>query len=349
MNQNKNRPWRQLNKTMSKIIPAAALAVSLISVSCSDNNDPVIKNDSYRLINESDSTVLFELLQNSLDIIDMDKDKIGKMTVADINGMTYLYANSDLRVGKKKYDFKFELRYFDDINQYKISYLQISSIGSYVPVEMDVANLPEGLKRLDKVEHLNIFGQGIKGELPDDILCGYKDLKRIDITSTGLTKLPETLFSPDLKIAEISNNNDLKSLPESVTSLKSPGFPETYFRIQFNGLTGKCPSIPDAFVNFCGNEFTEIDWNGVSRFVEDGSNIFLRGTNLEYNNIGGVIPDVVLNDTVKLWMLYRTIGKQKDNIRFSNMPSPDELYKRITEYKGNHPEDHLVDPENYNI
>lgn len=347
MKQTKNRPWKRMNNSLSKIISATLLAVYLISVSCSDINDPDMRNGSCRLINESDSTVLFELLQNSLDIIDMDKDKIGKMTVADINGMTYLYDHSDLRVGKKKYDFQFELRYFDDINQYKISYLQISSTGLYDPVGMDVADLPEGLKRLDRVEHLNIFGHGIKGELPDDLLCSYKDLKRIDIISTGMTKLPESLFSPDLKVVEIHSNIDLCSLPESVSSLKSLGYPETAFNITGNGITGDCPNIPDAFVNFSLNNFTGIDWNGVSRFVEDGPKIFLRGVDLEYNRIGGTIPDEVLNDTVKLWMLYISTGEQQDNIRFSNLPSADEMHKRIKEYKKNHPRNHLVDPEKY--
>lgn len=319
---------------MKKLNLIAGILFSILTAyaftACS-SDEPVVEDEPAKgpdMFYPADSTFLYELVKEATGFDDGFLD--GKLLInfADtVNSMPH-----EPRFYMKIQGVK------DENGQWRIWGVELYCYKKTNPTPV----IPESIKNLDYLTDLLIFGKGWTGNMPDYI-ADIKNLKSLSICSTSYYSLPDDIFTEDMVMVDIDCNDNLVSLPSSVTRLTNKWEGDRVFFIFANeSLSGKVPPITNAAIGMWKNGFTSFDYNGISkRHRGPDGKVYLTGAFLEGCHINELVPDSILSDTVALCDFNTQLGGYQEGGRPANMPSYEEIIKMRKEYIRNHPEDSL--------
>lgn len=189
-----------------------------------------------------------------------------------------------------------------------------------------------------KLEHLlslRVKGYGLYGNVPKEI-ADLKFLMSLEISDTKMTgELPNNLFTEQLEAVLIERNpHIIGKLPSSIVKLRSSPNLNRIFFIRENGLTGDIPEGIKANVALEGNKFTSYPLSLAGKYK-----LRRYGINAINNRLSGVVPDSILNDTVKLYYFHATTHPQQEGYGYSNWPPTGEIENNYNTYIKNHPDE----------
>lgn len=246
-----------------------------------------------------------------------------------------------------------EWQWFDDIKEYRVTYLFINSAPtdpfSFYPPDEDnpeFGKLSKSIWDLDSLRTLRLYGGLFHGDIPSSNGKG-KRMSFINIEQTNISSIPLDIFTlPELGFLAVSSNPRLKRLPKGYESLPPDDREKpAIYLFQYNGFSGKCPGNLTRQMNFAGNNYDSVDWSEWETI--DFSSKILKdqmGPFLYYNKIKGTFPEKLLNDTIAILYINTCLSPQDEGYGISGIPSQEEIIKMRTDFKKNHPEfkDHLL-------
>lgn len=189
-----------------------------------------------------------------------------------------------------------------------------------------------------KLEHLlalSVKGYGLYGNVPKEI-TNLKFLISLEISDTKMIgKLPDDLFTEQLEGVLIERNSGIiGNIPSSIVKLRSSPDLNRIFFIRENGLTGDIPEGIKANVALEGNNFTSYPLSLAGKYK-----LRRYGINATNNRLSGIVPDSILNDTVKLYYFYATTNPQQKGYGYSNWPPAEDIVNNYKIYIKNHPDE----------
>lgn len=318
---------KKLNLIAGILFPVlAAFAITACS-----SDEPVIEDEPAKgpdMFYPADSTFLYEILKEATGLEDGFLDGRLLINFVDtVNNMPH-----EPRFYMKVKGVK------DENGQWRIWGLELYCYEYTYPIPV----IPESIKNLDYLTDLFINGEGWTGYMPDYI-AEIKNLKNLNIRCTSFYTLPDDLFTEDMLTVSIIGNNNIVSLPSSVTRLTNKWEGNRAFIIAGNeSLSGKVPPITKAAIGMWANAFTSFDYNGVrKRHLGPDGKVYVTGAWLEGCHINELVPDSILSDTVALCDFRSQLGGYQEGGLPANLPSDEEIEKMRKEYIRNHPEDSL--------
>ena len=137
-----------------------------------------------------------------------------------------------------------------------------------------------------RVIGIHLPGMGLTGSIPENSLGKLDALRILSLHSNGLKgNLPSEILSiPSLQFALLQHNNFSGPIPSSV----SPKL--IALDISFNSFSG---SIPPAFQNLRRLTWLYLQNNSISGAIPDFNLPRLKHLNLSYNNLNGSIPNSI--------------------------------------------------------
>ncbi|KAJ1432127.1 Serine-threonine/tyrosine-protein kinase, catalytic domain [Sesbania bispinosa] len=171
--------------------------------------------------------------------------------------------------------------------------------GNYVEVIQLSTNsltgmLPNETTQFLRLSALRISNNSLEGFLPP-VLGTYPELKEIDLSLNQLSGflLPSFFTSTKLTNLNLSNNKFSGPIPVQLQPLNNPLVSSENFSLVFldlsnNNLSGPLPSKMNklhnlAYLNLCNNKFEGTIPNDLPNE--------LRGFNVSFNNLSGVVPN----------------------------------------------------------
>ncbi|RDY13711.1 putative inactive receptor kinase, partial [Mucuna pruriens] len=138
------------------------------------------------------------------------------------------------------------------------------------------------------VIEIHLPGAGFKGSIPDNSLGKLDSLKILSLHSNGLRgNLPSDILSiPSLQYVNLQQNNFSGLIPSSI----SPKL--IALDISSNNFSG---SIPPTFQNLSKLTWLYLQNNSISGAIPDFNLPSLKYLNLSYNNLNGSIPNSINN------------------------------------------------------
>ncbi|KAL1337362.1 hypothetical protein HN51_032040 [Arachis hypogaea] len=137
-----------------------------------------------------------------------------------------------------------------------------------------------------RVTGIRLPGIGLTGSIPENTLGKLDTLRVLSLHSNGLKgNLPSDIVSiPSLQFALLHHNNFSGPIPSSV----SPKL--VAFDVSFNSFSGR---IPPAFQNLRRLTWLYLQNNNISGTIPEFNLPRLKQLNLSYNNLNGTIPNSV--------------------------------------------------------
>ncbi|MED6120518.1 hypothetical protein PIB30_021524 [Stylosanthes scabra] len=175
-----------------------------------------------------------------------------------------------------------------------------------------------------RVTGIHLPGIGLTGSIPENTLGKLDTLRVLSLHSNGLKgNLPSDIISiPSLQFALLHHNNFSGPIPSSV----SPKL--VAFDVSFNSFSGR---IPPTFQNLRRLTWLYLQNNNISGTIPDFNLPRLKQLNLSYNNLNGTIPN-----SIKTFPYTSFIGNSRlcgppinncSAISPSPSPSPDGILK----------------------
>ncbi|XP_062097636.1 leucine-rich repeat receptor-like serine/threonine-protein kinase SKM1 isoform X2 [Humulus lupulus] len=156
--------------------------------------------------------------------------------------------------------------------------------------------------RLPAIETVDLSGNQLRGELPEDLFGGSNMLRYLNLSSNNFTgPIPSGAIST-LETLDLSNNMLKGTIPEDIGSF----YRLTYLDLGGNVLVG---AIPKSLSNISGLQYLTLASNQLSGEIPQNLMKTLKLIYLGYNNLSGEIPSQIgdLKNLYHLDLVYNNL------------------------------------------